>query len=285
MQLRLLFCFTSAAHVGTNCLIKQDAAVLSVKGCINAAIYRVRLRISTACCTFPFFTMHHEMPQNCSLLPPEGSGPPSNNGFLNPANSISQTALWSVQSFLQGSRLRPTDTQTTEHWWQQAAQWCMQRTVISKQKELSLCDLVRVRAVCRRHRWLVLPQWSVAPSLQTTQWDRPSHPAADITCNPQQSIDSLPRLIRVTTALHTATIDISTYDCHLQCRAVLTNGHTVHVSRAPGFFSFWGGPNWLWWNKSFKTNYLITFAKITCKGDLVRGPVRLEGGCTGPQCR
>jgi len=174
-------------------------------------------------------------------------------------------ALWSVQSFLQGSRLRPTDTQTTEHWWQQAAQWRMQRTVISKQKELSLCDLVRVRAVCRRHRWLVLPQRSVAPSLQTTQWDRPSHPAADITCNPQQSIDSLPRLIRVTTTLHTATIDISTYDCHLQCRAILTNGHTVHVSRAPGFFLFEGPPTGCG---------EINFLKLTILLPSQRSPVR-----------
>ena len=40
-------------------------------------------------------------------------------------------------------------------------------------------------------------------------------------------------------------------------RAVLTNRHTGHVFKAPYFFSFWGAPKWLWWNKFFKTNYLI----------------------------
>jgi len=25
-----------------------------------------------------------------------------------------------------------------------------------------------------------------------------------------------------------------------------------HVPRAPGFFSFWGAPNWLWWNNFLK---------------------------------
>jgi len=29
-------------------------------------------------------------------------------------------------------------------------------------------------------------------------------------------------------------------------RAVLTNGHTGHVPRAPGFFFFLWAPNWLW---------------------------------------
>ena len=57
----------------------------------------------------------------------------------------------------------------------------------------------------------------------------------------------------------------------------------------PDFFSFWGAPNWLWWNKFFKTNYLITFAKNNCKGNPVKilsseGP-RSAGGCPGPQCR
>jgi len=36
--------------------------------------------------------------------------------------------------------------------------------------------------------------------------------------------------------------------CSAGCRAVLTNGNTGHVPRAIGFFSFWGAPNWLWWN-------------------------------------
>ena len=35
-----------------------------------------------------------------------------------------------------------------------------------------------------------------------------------------------------------------------QTRAVLTNGHTKHVPRAPDFF-FLRGPNWLWWNNFF----------------------------------
>ena len=70
-------------------------------------------------------------------------------------------------------------------------------------------------------------------------------------------------------------------------RAVLTNGHTGHVPRATGFFFFLRGPNWLWWNKFFKTNYLITFAKTNCKGNPVNsllpseGP-RSAGGAQGP---
>jgi len=52
-------------------------------------------------------------------------------------------------------------------------------------------------------------------------------------------------------------------------RAVLTNGHTGHVPGPPDFFFFLRGPNWLWWNKILKTNYLITFAKINCKGNPV----------------
>ena len=67
-------------------------------------------------------------------------------------------------------------------------------------------------------------------------------------------------------------------------RTVLTNGH---VPRAPEFFSsFFEGPfqlavvKWI-----FKTNYLITFAKINCNGNLVntfwRGP-RSAGGAQGP---
>ena len=35
---------------------------------------------------------------------------------------------------------------------------------------------------------------------------------------------------------------------HRTCRAVLSNGHTGHVPKAPGFFSFWGAPNSLRWN-------------------------------------
>ena len=38
----------------------------------------------------------------------------------------------------------------------------------------------------------------------------------------------------------------------LSVQGVLTNGHTGHVPRAPGFFSFWGALNWLWWNNFFK---------------------------------
>jgi len=38
-----------------------------------------------------------------------------------------------------------------------------------------------------------------------------------------------------------------------QGRAVLTNGHTRHVHRAPGFFL--RGPNWLWWNNFLKLIY------------------------------
>ena len=57
--------------------------------------------------------------------------------------------------------------------------------------------------------------------------------------------------------------DRRTYDCTTYCssstvcdwernRAVLTNGHTGHVPRAPRiFFPFWGAPNWLWWNNLF----------------------------------
>jgi len=37
-------------------------------------------------------------------------------------------------------------------------------------------------------------------------------------------------------------------------KAVLTNGQTGHVHRAPDFFF------WLWWNHFFKTNYLIVDA-------------------------
>ena len=40
-------------------------------------------------------------------------------------------------------------------------------------------------------------------------------------------------------------------------RAVLTNGHTGHVPRAPGFFSFWGAPDWLWWNNFLKLIILL----------------------------
>ena len=43
-------------------------------------------------------------------------------------------------------------------------------------------------------------------------------------------------------------------------RAVLTNGHTGHVPRAPGIFFFARGPNWLWWNNFLNTNYLIADA-------------------------
>ena len=53
-----------------------------------------------------------------------------------------------------------------------------------------------------------------------------------------------------------------------KCRAVLTNGHTGHVPRAPDFFLFEGPPTGC--GEIFKkTNYLITFAKINCKGNPV----------------
>jgi len=44
-----------------------------------------------------------------------------------------------------------------------------------------------------------------------------------------------------------------------QARAVLTNTrrHTGHVPRAPGFFSFWGAPNWLWWNNFFNVKIIL----------------------------
>ena len=68
-------------------------------------------------------------------------------------------------------------------------------------------------------------------------------------------------------------------------RAVLTNGHTGHVPRAPGFFSFWGPPTGCGEIIFLKTNYIITFAKINCKGNPVytflRG-ARSAGGAQGP---
>jgi len=51
-------------------------------------------------------------------------------------------------------------------------------------------------------------------------------------------------------------------------RAVLTSGHTGHVPRAPDFFLF-EGPQLAVVKEFFKTNYLITFTKINCKGNLV----------------
>jgi len=46
--------------------------------------------------------------------------------------------------------------------------------------------------------------------------------------------------------------------CSAGCRAVLTNGNTGHVPcRAIGFFSFWGAPNWLWWNNFLKQIILL----------------------------
>ena len=53
---------------------------------------------------------------------------------------------------------------------------------------------------------------------------------------------------------------------HYIHRAVLTNGHTEHVPRPPGFFFLFEG---LWWHNFLKTNHLITFAKINCKGNPV----------------
>jgi len=44
----------------------------------------------------------------------------------------------------------------------------------------------------------------------------------------------------------------------VSCRAVLTNGHTGHVPRAPGFFLFEGPPTGCGDLK--KTNYLIVDA-------------------------
>jgi len=52
-------------------------------------------------------------------------------------------------------------------------------------------------------------------------------------------------------------------------RAVLTNGHTGHVPRTPGFFFFLRGPQLAVVKLIFKTNYFITFAKINCKGNPV----------------
>ena len=45
----------------------------------------------------------------------------------------------------------------------------------------------------------------------------------------------------------------------------------THWARAqgPGFFSFRGPPTGCGEIKIFKTNYLITFAKINCKGNPV----------------
>jgi len=53
-------------------------------------------------------------------------------------------------------------------------------------------------------------------------------------------------------------------------KAVLANGHcTGHVPRAPGFFFLFEGPPTGCGKIFFKTNYLITFAKIICKGNPV----------------
>ena len=43
-------------------------------------------------------------------------------------------------------------------------------------------------------------------------------------------------------------------------RAVLTNGHTGHVPRAPGFFFFLRGPQLAVVKYIFKSNYLIVDA-------------------------
>ena len=51
--------------------------------------------------------------------------------------------------------------------------------------------------------------------------------------------------------------------------AVLTNGHTGHVPRASDFFLFEGPPTGCGEILFKKTNYLITFAKINCKGNPV----------------
>jgi len=68
----------------------------------------------------------------------------------------------------------------------------------------------------------------------------------------------------------------------VRTKTVLTNGHTGHVPRAPGFLR---GFNWLWWNNFFKTIYLITFAMINCKGNPVntfkRGAPFGWGGAQG----
>jgi len=53
---------------------------------------------------------------------------------------------------------------------------------------------------------------------------------------------------------------------HYIHRAVLTNGHTEHVPRPPRIFFLFEG---LWWHNFLKTHYLITFAKINCKGNPV----------------
>jgi len=49
---------------------------------------------------------------------------------------------------------------------------------------------------------------------------------------------------------------------------VLTNGHTGHVPRAPGFFRF-EGPQLAVVKYYFKTYYFITIAKINWKGNPV----------------
>jgi len=68
-------------------------------------------------------------------------------------------------------------------------------------------------------------------------------------------------------------------------RAVLTNGHTGHVPRAPGFFFFVRGPQLAVAKIFFKTNHLIIFAKINCKGNPVNTFYRgapFGWGCPGP---
>ena len=82
-------------------------------------------------------------------------------------------------------------------------------------------------------------------------------------------------------------------NCHCNQGRLNQWGHSARA-QGPGFF-FLRGPNWLWWNKFFTTNYLNTFAKINCKGNC-RGVTR--GGsvniaisaiaylfcCLGPTC-
>ena len=112
----------------------QAAVLLTVKGCITAATYWMRLRILTACQMFPIFysgpaddpsqplsTAHcwfplvyngmEHVPPNCTFV----CGNPGQHLIcvsLGPPKSTTQTASWLVQLFLWGSQRCPTDRHT-----------------------------------------------------------------------------------------------------------------------------------------------------------------------------
>jgi len=91
------------------------AIVVTIKGHIAAATYKIRSRISTACQIFPVpYNRPRDFPQNCPV--PGGRRPLHNTQFLGHARAHIPNGISIDFVGITVVRKRHTDTKTTLHW-------------------------------------------------------------------------------------------------------------------------------------------------------------------------